>query len=51
MYVLGDFRRHQARLDRENAHLILSEAVIQASSIAQFDRRVKVPVREEATKI
>ncbi len=42
----GDFSRHQARLDRENAHLILSEAVIQATTIARFERRIRVPVSQ-----
>ncbi len=40
----SEFSRHQAQLDRENAHLILSEAVIQATTIARFEKKIKFPV-------
>lgn len=35
----GSFSRHQAQLDRENAHIILAEAIIQSMNKLNFEAR------------
>ena len=39
----GSFSRHQARLDRENAHIILAEIIIQATAEQTFMKRLGTP--------
>lgn len=43
----GNFSRYQAQLDRENAHLILSEAVIQSLNKAYYEKKASLPCHKE----
>ena len=42
--VSGSFSRHQAKLDRENAHIILAEAIIQSMNKLNFEARNGITV-------